>query len=477
MALSIAFFIDSPSKRAHASSASRLALGLADTGRVETSMVCYSDDPPPSWLPPTVGIHRLGVDRVSRALPALVRYLRTRQPDVLITRQVHANFVALAAAWMARVPPRWRGKLVVVQDHPIELSHASNRRDNKWVAKVSYRFADALITPSPSVRDNIINWCGLDPASVRVVPPPIPKFSPTLTSPPHPWLGDNGPPVFVNTSNMTPWKRLDLLLEAFAGVRKKHEARLLIVGEGAGRGRAAEQIRELGLSDCAATVGWVDDPLEYASRAWAFVLPSDEEGFAQVLTEAMSTGCPVVSTDAQGGGPRFVTEDGRYGMLVPRSDRAKLAEAMDLMLQPEVRARYSRLGLQRADALSPTASANVLLDFLAGRLGLTALPDPSRRPPPSAGMLPTRGPWLACRANEQVLDTQHRGHDRDSGVDSHVDGPHDFLARLPVMPVVGGRVASADLEVPREARPEFFEGLHVAVRPIHFPLPVIEVYV
>ena len=77
----------------------------------------------------------------------------------------------------------------------------------------------------------------------------------------------------------------------------------------------------------------------------AFVLSSDEEGFAQVLTEAMSTGCPVITTDALGGGPRFVTDDGKYGLLVPRGNRAELAGAMERMLQPDVRARYSQLGL------------------------------------------------------------------------------------------------------------------------------------
>ena len=68
--------------------------------------------------------------------------------------------------------------------------------------------------------------------------------------------------------------------------------------------------------------------LQYAAHAWALVHSSDEDGFAQVLTEAMSVGCPVVTADSLGGGPRFVTEDGKYGLLVPRSDPAKLAEAM-----------------------------------------------------------------------------------------------------------------------------------------------------
>ena len=370
MTIRLAFLVDTPSKRAHGNAASRLALGLVETGRFETTMLCYSADPPPPWLPPEVCIRRLGVDRVSRSLPSLVGYLRASKPDVLITRQVHANFVGLAASWMARVPPRWQGKLILVQDHPVELSHASNRRDNKWFAKVSYRFADGVISPSPTVRENVIRWCGLDPSSVALVPNPIPKFPGTVAPPDHPWLRSGQPPVFVNTSNLTPWKRLDLLIEAFADLRKCYDARLLIVGEGPGRAHAADQIRQLGLSAHAETVGWVDDPLQFAARAWAFVLPSDEEGFAQVLTEAMSVGCPVITTDAQGGGPRFVTDNGRYGLLVPRGDRAKLTEAMGQMLQPDVRGRYSELGQQRTEALSPTACASALVDFLSEHLGL-----------------------------------------------------------------------------------------------------------
>lgn len=366
----LAFLVDSPSMRSHGNSVSRLALGLAETGQAETTIVCYSSDPPPPWLPPEVSIHRLGADRASRSLPSLVRYLRVSRPDVLITRQVHANFVGLAAAWMARMPRRWPGKLIIVHDHPIELSHAANWRDNKWVAKVGYRFADALISPSPTIRENIISWCGLDPSSVGLVPPPIPKFAGILASPPHPWLGDAGPPVFVNTSNMMPWKRLDLLIDAFADVRQHHDARLLIVGEGPGRPHAEERIRQLGLGTHSETVGWVDDPLQFTARAHAFVLPSDEEGYAQVLTEAMSTGCPVITTDAQGGGPRFVTDNGAYGLLIPRGDRAGLAEAMVDMLQPDIRVKYSELGLQRAEALSPRASAGKLLEFLSGYPGL-----------------------------------------------------------------------------------------------------------
>jgi glycosyltransferase involved in cell wall biosynthesis len=367
----LAFLVDSPSKRAHANVVSRLALGLLETGQVETTIVCYSTDPPPSWLPPEVRIHRLGVERVSRSVPSLVRFLRTEQPDVLITRQVHANFVGLAAGWLAKVPPRWPGRIVLAQDQLVERCHALNWRDNKWVAKASYRFADGLIAPSPTVRDNAVKYCGLNPASAALVPNPIPKFAGPLPEPPHPWLRPGGPPVFVNVGNLLRVKRVDLLIDAFAELHRSHDARLLIVGQGPDRSLADEQIRQLGLSAHAETTGWVDNVLSYAAHAWALVHSSEEDGFAQVLTEAMSVGCPVITADSLGGGPRYVTEEGKYGLLVPRSDPLKLAEAMERMLQPQVRAHYVELGYQRAEALSPMACASTLIDFVSGRFGLS----------------------------------------------------------------------------------------------------------
>jgi glycosyltransferase involved in cell wall biosynthesis len=370
MAIRLTLLVDSPSNRAHGNAASRLALGLAETGEVEPTLLCYSDDPAPVWLPPQIRVERLGVDRVSRSVPHLVRYLRSAQPDVLITRQIHANFIGLASAWLARAKREWSGKLVLVQDHPIALSHAANWRDNKWLARMSYRYADGIISPSPTVREDTLKWCGLNPELIRLVPNPIPLFEGPLGEPPHRWLLDGEPPVFVHCSNLMPWKRLDILIDAFAELCRTTDVRLLILGEGVGRAAADQRIRKLGISDRAETLGWVEDPLQYAARACAFVLASDEEGFAQVLTESMSVGCPVISTDAQGGGPRFVTADGRCGILVPRADRNALAEAMRSALAADVHERYAKLGLERIKTFSPATCASELLDFLVKQLEL-----------------------------------------------------------------------------------------------------------
>ncbi len=366
MSFRVALFVNSPSRNTYGNIASRLAVGLAETGRAETTIVCYGDDPAPAWLPSQVHVQRLGTQRASRSVTALVRYLRCEQPDVLITRQAHANLVGLTAARLARLHHGWSGRLVVGHDHPAELAHASNWKDNKWLVKLGYRFADAIIADSPTVREDAIDWCGVRPSSVAVVPIPIVPFAGATAEPPHPWLQSGQPPVFVSTANLVAWKRMDLLVDAFADLLARQDARLLILGEGPERSKVALQIERLGLAARAATLGWVRDPREFAARARAFVLASDEEGFSQVLIEAMSVGCPVIVADALGGGPRYVTDDGRYGILVPRGDRLRLVQAMERMLDPEVREEYSALGSKRVQAFSPLACATILLDFLEG---------------------------------------------------------------------------------------------------------------
>jgi glycosyltransferase involved in cell wall biosynthesis len=78
----------------------------------------------------------------------------------------------------------------------------------------------------------------------------------------------------------------------------------------------------------------------------------------------MSVGLPVISTDAAGGGPRFVLDGGRYGALVPRGDAAALAAAMVAMTNPSTRANYAALGRARAREFSPQAVGASLLRFI-----------------------------------------------------------------------------------------------------------------
>jgi glycosyltransferase involved in cell wall biosynthesis len=88
-----------------------------------------------------------------------------------------------------------------------------------------------------------------------------------------------------------------------------------------------------------------DDELadEYR-RAWVFCLPSSYEGFGIPYAEAMTAGVPVVATPNPGA--RYVTDDGRYGVL---AELDELGSALGGVLgDPAERERLGAASLERA---------------------------------------------------------------------------------------------------------------------------------
>ncbi|HHW39477.1 MAG TPA: glycosyltransferase, partial [Bacillales bacterium] len=122
-------------------------------------------------------------------------------------------------------------------------------------------------------------------------------------------------------------KDFPTLIRAFALVRKKRQARLMILGEGEERPKLEALVRELGVEKDVALPGFVENPYSYIKRAGVFVLSSRWEGLPTVLIEALALETPVVSTDCPHG-PREILEDRKWGRLVPIGDEQALAQAI-----------------------------------------------------------------------------------------------------------------------------------------------------
>lgn len=73
--------------------------------------------------------------------------------------------------------------------------------------------------------------------------------------------------------------------------------------------------------------GLVENPFKYRASADLFVLSSIYEGLPGVLIQALSCGCPVVSTDCPSG-PSEILDNGKYGRLVPVGNSEILAKAI-----------------------------------------------------------------------------------------------------------------------------------------------------
>ena len=151
-------------------------------------------------------------------------------------------------------------------------------------------------------------------------------------------------------------KNLPLLLDTPSPGWRTRSTRLLIAGSGSQERLLQARIGALDIERRVELLGHVASPRPYLCAADAFVLASNEEGFGQVLSEAMREGLPVVSTDALGGGARFVLDDSRAGLLVPREDCAALA-GYSRAGRSAVRRRYAALARERLTCSRRSRSA------------------------------------------------------------------------------------------------------------------------
>jgi glycosyltransferase involved in cell wall biosynthesis len=127
---------------------------------------------------------------------------------------------------------------------------------------------------------------------------------------------------------LIPQKDFPTLLAAFAGVlTRRPDARLAILGDGPERANLHAEIDRLMIRDQVRMLGFTKQVGDWMSRAEVFVLSSSNEGFGNVLVEAMHAGAKVVSTDCPSG-PREILEDGRWGRLVPVGDVGALTDAL-----------------------------------------------------------------------------------------------------------------------------------------------------
>jgi len=158
--------------------------------------------------------------------------------------------------------------------------------------------------------------------------------------------------VILGAGRLTPQKDFVTLIRAFARVRAQHPARLVILGDGKQRGEILGLAHRLGIAADLDLPGFVDNPFAWMSRSAVFVLSSVWEGFPGVLIEAMTCGCPVVSTDCPSG-PVEIVDGGRYGRLVPVGDDEAMAAAILASLRdpgsPEMlRARAAEFSVDQA---------------------------------------------------------------------------------------------------------------------------------
>lgn len=159
-----------------------------------------------------------------------------------------------------------------------------------------------------------------------------------------------GPPRVLFLGRLGEQKRVDLLLEAMALVRRRlPRAELDVAGDGPLLQALQVQAERLGLRRAARFLGRVEDVRPLFAAAHALALPSRVEGMSNAILEAMASGVPVVATRVAG--TSELVGDEVEGLLVPPDDAEALAAALLRVLEsPELSGALGAAGRRRVEA-------------------------------------------------------------------------------------------------------------------------------
>lgn len=289
-------------------------------------------------LPDGVRIRRLGTVHAALAVPMLAWYLRRHRPPVLLAAKDRAGRAAIRARRLARVPTRVFVRIGNTLSQALAGRSALRRRLRYRPIRRLYPRADGIIAISRGVADDIVATTGVDRQRVHVAYNPV--ITPQIRvaghqAPPHPWLGNRAVPVVLGVGRLTAQKDFTTLLHAFARVRARRRARLVILGEGEDRRDLEALVARLAIDPDVLMPGFVANPYAWMAHSEVFVLSSAWEGFGNVLVEAMAFGTPVVSTDCRSG-PREILAGGEQGALVPVGEPQALARAIEDTLERPV---------------------------------------------------------------------------------------------------------------------------------------------
>jgi phosphatidylinositol alpha-mannosyltransferase len=273
---------------------------------------------------------------------APLSYLALRRGSDDVAHAVH-TFDALAAArWGERTGRPSVFSYMGIPDH----SGLMARRKRLEVTEAATRRCSATVALSGVARDAFHRWLGVE---AEVIAPPVDVDAFT----PDPSARAEQPTIVCAADPNEPRKRVKLLRDAFARVRREHPGARLILD---GRARGGEGVEPRPLDDRGA--------LAAAYReAWVSALPSTGEAFGLVLAEAMACGTPVVATNE--GGMREVVNGPEVGRLFDGDDPATVANALLEALDLTRDSGTASACRSRAEEFSAANCTNRYLDLYA----------------------------------------------------------------------------------------------------------------
>jgi N-acetyl-alpha-D-glucosaminyl L-malate synthase BshA len=335
--------------------ATELGLALADRGH-EIHFVSYDQPFRLGGFRERVFFHEVEMeDYPLFEHPPYTLALAVALHDAALTHEldlVHMHYAIphAASAYMARqMLPQERGLKIVTTLHGTDITLVGLHPSFHAITRFSIMQSDGLTAVSAYLRDETVRDFTVPRDRIEVIPNFVDAdvWHPDRKPCHRRTLAPGGEKIVMHVSNFRALKRVEDVVEIFSRIAEEVPARLIMVGDGPDRSRAADRAKALGVEDDVVFLGKHASVEELLSCADLFLLPSETESFGLAALEAMACGSPVVASRA-GGLPEVVTH-GENGFLLEVEDIDGMARAgVRLLSDGELHRRFSQAAREAA---------------------------------------------------------------------------------------------------------------------------------
>ena len=170
-----------------------------------------------------------------------------------------------------------------------------------YLIKFIYQYADTITANSFGIKEGLVDKLGIQPEKVKVINNALDDNELYLQSMEKMDQNTeffNSQKVILSIGRFEQQKRQSCLIQAFYDLSKEHEnIGLCLIGEGSQKQSCIDLVHQLGLSKKVLILGKDKNIMKYMMASSCFVLPSEYEGFPNVLIEALFAKLPSISCD------------------------------------------------------------------------------------------------------------------------------------------------------------------------------------
>ena len=313
--------------------------------------------------------NKLHIRGISKLIPFI-------PPDLLYRYYIGSDDYDIVVAYMHGAPTkavagcsnRTSKKVAWLHYGDPEKGSFFNYWFNRKTAIQAYASMDAIVGVSNSVTKAFENYTGIRNITLTLYNTNDTERIIRMASMPLTESMRKDHPIICTSGRLTRQKGFDRLILAVSKLRREdYKFQIFIMGSGSEETKLKKLIVENGVKECVNLLGFCENPYNIMASSDLYISSSREEGLATVLTEALTLGLPVISTDVSGA-KEVLGEQNEYGLVVDNSTEGIYWGLKDYLDNPNKFESYKETAKERARIFSTQNTVHATEEFFKNLL-------------------------------------------------------------------------------------------------------------